>query len=77
MFCFKKSGLLTVMSMSEISEYFYKNIIIFIFQLLSERREHMRMTVSPGSMVPLTGAGAVASNMVSLPVTGPSQVCYT
>ena len=62
--------------MIEISGYCYENIIIFILQLLSERREHMRMTMSPGSMAAITGAGA-ASNMVSLPVTGSSQVRQT
>ena len=60
--------------MIEISEYIHENKILIFFQLLSERREHMRMTVSPGSMAALTGAGAAASNVVSLPAKGSSQV---
>ena len=34
----------------------------------------MRMTMNPGSVSALTGAGAAASNMMSLPVNVPSQV---
>ena len=59
------------MSTIKILEYFYDKIY---FQLLSERREHMRMTISPGPMAAITGAGSVASNIVPLLVTGPSQV---
>ena len=47
--------------------------IYLFFQLLSERHEHLRMTMSPGSMASLTGAGAAASNMVALPARGHSQ----